>query len=224
MSRNFPRRDPRRRDRRFAIPVAAVLPLVLLALAGAPLTAVAWPWSRDMTDGINIKPQAHPMPFPKRSVPVPDTATMIHVADRDDAAKLPNPIPATPESVNKGKALFTIYCTPCHGVSGTGDGLVGEKLVLRPFNLTSPSVQQIPDGLIFGYITFGGAVMPIYGNDLSPTERWHVVNYVRKVFGKDYANSVAAAKAAPAAPAKAASGAKTAAGAPAAALKTASVK
>jgi mono/diheme cytochrome c family protein len=30
-------------------------------------------------------------------------------------------------------------------------------------------------------MTFGGAVMPSYANDLSPSERWHVVNYVRKV-------------------------------------------
>ncbi len=161
-----------------------------IALAAAalswPMAAQAWPWSRDMTDSIAIKPQKNPMPFPTRSVPVPDTAT-VHVADKDEAAKLANPIPATPESIHKGLQLFTIYCTPCHGVSGTGDGLVGEKLVLRPFDLTSPSVQSIPDGLIFGYITFGGAVMPIYGNDLSPTERWHVVNYVRNVLGKAHA-------------------------------------
>jgi mono/diheme cytochrome c family protein len=135
-----------------------------------------------MAEYIAIKPQAHPLPFPKRSVPVPETAT-VHVADKEAAAKLMNPIPATADSIGTGKQLFAIYCTPCHGVSGTGDGLVGEKLVLRPFDLTSPSVQQIPDGLIFGYITFGGAVMPIYGNDLSPTERWHVVNYVRNAFG-----------------------------------------
>ncbi|MEJ1959328.1 MAG: hypothetical protein WDM70_07775 [Nitrosomonadales bacterium] len=35
-------------------------------------------------------------------------------------------------------------------------------------------------GHIFGMMTFGGAVMPVYANDLSPTERWNVVNYVRK--------------------------------------------
>jgi mono/diheme cytochrome c family protein len=153
-----------------------------LLLLGLQSPAQAWPWSRDMTDSIAIKPQANPKPFPARSVPVPDTAT-VHVADRDEAAKLANPIPATADSVNRGKQMFTIYCTPCHGVSGTGDGLVGEKLVMRPFDLTSPSVQTISDGLIFGYITFGGAVMPVYGNDLSPTERWHVVNYVRTAFG-----------------------------------------
>lgn len=165
--------------RRFA---SAVLMAGCTLAALVPGVASAWPWSRDMTDSIAIKPQKQPLPFPRRSVPVPETAT-VHVADRDEAAKLANPIAVTTESVAKGKALFTIYCTPCHGVSGTGDGLVGEKLVLRPFNLTSPSVQSITDGLIFGYITFGGAVMPIYGNDLSPTERWHVVNYVRAAFG-----------------------------------------
>lgn len=163
---------------------------LVLLLVIVPVTAMAWPWSRDMTDSIAIKPQANPLPFPKRSVPVPDTAT-VHVADRDQSDKLNNPIPATLESVGKGKELFTIYCTPCHGTSGTGDGLVGEKLVLRPFDLTSPSVQAISDGMIFGYITFGGAVMPVYGNDLSPTERWHVVNYVRNVFGKPAASAPA---------------------------------
>ncbi len=159
-----------------------VLLAVLTVAACLPGTALAWPWSRDMSESIAIKPQSHPLPFPARSVPVPDTAT-VHVADKEAAAKLMNPIPASADSVHKGKQLFTIYCVPCHGISGTGDGLVGEKLVLRPFDLTSASVQQIPDGLIFGYITFGGAVMPIYGNDLSPTERWHVVNYVRAAFG-----------------------------------------
>ena len=187
-----------------ALAVSACLGLAAALLPGP---ASAWPWSRDMTDGIAIKPQKQPMPFPHRSVPVPETAT-VHVADREEATKLINPIPATPDSVNKGKALFTIYCTPCHGVSGTGDGLVGEKLVLRPFNLTSPSVQSIPDGLIFGYITFGGAVMPIYGNDLSPSERWHVVNYVRVQFGgRPTVTSAPAPSAAPAPSVKTASAA-----------------
>ena len=170
---------------------ALAIGVLVALLAAVPQGAMAWPWSRDMTDQIAIKPQARPLPFPARSIPVPETAT-VHVADRDEAGKLPNPIPATAESITKGKQLFTIYCVPCHGVSGTGDGLVGEKLVLRPFDLTSPSVQAITDGLIFGYITFGGAVMPIYGNDLSPTERWHVVNYVRNAFGKPAASAASA--------------------------------
>jgi len=174
-----------RRARRF--------PAVCLVLAAAlaPALAHAWPWSRDMADQIAIKPQARPLPFPQRSVPVPGTPTTLRVADRDEAAKLANPVPANAASIATGKALFGIYCTPCHGASGRGDGLVGEKLVLRPFDLTSAAMKEIPDGLIFGYMTFGGAVMPVYANDLSPTERWHVVNYVRNVLARPAATAQA---------------------------------
>lgn len=156
-----------------------------VALLLAPMAAQAWPWSKDMANQISVKPQESPdpdhpgpMPFPSRSVPVPGTTVM--VKDMDAALKLANPIPADEKSVEKGHKLFEIYCVPCHGKSGTGDGLVGAKLILRPFDLTSDALAQKPDGHIFGMMTFGGAVMPIYANDLSPTERWNVVNYIRK--------------------------------------------
>jgi len=168
------------------------LALVLIVI---PTLAQAWPWSRDMANQISIKPEEsvdpdHPgmQPFPARSVPVKGTTVL--VKDTDAARKLNNPIAADEKSVAMGGRLFTIYCTPCHGSSGTGDGLVGEKLIMRPFNLTrsndihSWDAKEYPDGYIFGMMTLGGAVMPSYANDLSPTERWHVVNYVRKVLQK----------------------------------------
>lgn len=151
----------------------------------APVLAQAWPWSKDMANQISIKPQesvdeANPgmNPFPQRSKPVPGTT--VDVKDQEAATKLTNPIPADEKSVAKGAQLFAIYCVPCHGKSGTGDGYVGAKLILRPFDLTSTDLAAKPDGHIFGMMTFGGAVMPVYANDLSPTERWNVVNYVRK--------------------------------------------
>ncbi len=131
-----------------------------------------------MIEQISIKPQEKPMPFPQRSVPVPGTATM-RVQDQDSASALVNPVKPTAESVNAGKQLYGIYCTPCHGASGTGNGLVGEKLSVKPFDLTSEAVQSLSDGFIFGYLTFRGTVMPSYANDLSPTERWHMINYLR---------------------------------------------
>ncbi len=150
---------------------------VALALL-VPLPAHAWSLWNEMIEQISIKPQEKPLPFPRRSVPVPGTATM-RVPDQDTATAFVNPVKATPESVNTGRQLYGIYCTPCHGASGTGNGLVGEKLSVRPFDLTSDRVQSLSDGFIFGYLTFRGAVMPSYANDLSPTERWHVVNYLR---------------------------------------------
>ncbi|MEJ1959329.1 MAG: c-type cytochrome [Nitrosomonadales bacterium] len=46
-----------------------------------------------------------------------------------------NPIPADEKSVAKGAQLFAIYCVPCHGKSGTGDGYVGAKLITQAFRL-----------------------------------------------------------------------------------------
>ncbi len=153
---------------------AACMALALLA----PAPAHAWSLWNEMIEQISIKPQEKPLPFPRRSVPVPGTATM-RVQDLDAASALVNPVKPTPESVNAGRQLYGIYCTPCHGASGTGNGLVGEKLSVKPFDLTSDTVQSLSGGFIFGYLSFRGVVMPSYANDLSPTERWHVVNYLR---------------------------------------------
>ena len=147
-----------------------------------PMLAQAWPWSQDMANQISIKPQKSVdpnkpgmAPFPKHSVPVPGTGSL--VKDMDTAAKQENPVPADAKSVELGGRLFGIYCTPCHGYAGKGDGLVGQKLVLQPFDLTSDAVKQLTDGFIWGYLTFGGAIMPSYANDLSPVESIHRNSY-----------------------------------------------
>lgn len=163
-----------------------------MALLVAPTFAQAWPWSQDMANQVSVKPQESPdagkpgmTPFPKRSMPV--AGTTVVVRDMEAAKKMANPVEANEASVAKGQRLFNIYCTPCHGKSGTGDGLVGEKLIMKPWNLTGSNemhswdAKDYPDGYIFGYMSLGGAVMPSYANDLSATERWHVVNYIRKV-------------------------------------------
>ena len=163
--------------------VRAASGLALICLTLSPLVAGAWPWSRDMANQISVKPEHGPDSirlFPQRSVPMPGTKTLIHVHDRDHAMALVNPTPATEESIAHGRKFFQIFCTPCHGKSGTGDGLVGAKFIIRPFDLTAENEQKtVPEGYIFGTVMFGGAFMPSYGNDLSPSEMWDVVNYVR---------------------------------------------
>ncbi|RMD79806.1 MAG: cytochrome c [Gammaproteobacteria bacterium] len=168
----------------------------LLALAlGVPGLAGAWPWSQDMMNQPSIKPQEGVMrPFPKRSIPVGGIPTMVR--SREEAKGLKNPIPPTPESIAKGRVLFRIYCSACHGLTGGADSPVTGKIGAIP--LVSDYVQQqLTEGWIWGTITFGSYVMPAYGapelrpdrrgsNDLSPEERWHVVNYVKHQLVKDH--------------------------------------
>ena len=93
-------------------------------------------------------------------------------------------VPATPESIKKGADLFAVYCTPCHGASGKGNGLVAAKFV-TPADLTSPELQKArTDGYWQSYLSVGGAVMPSYGESLSAEERWQVVNYLRTLAAK----------------------------------------
>jgi len=146
-----------------------------------PMNAQSWPWSRDFMNQPSIKPQEPPInTFPRDSVPVGGLWTK--VADRDAAEDIKNPVPASRRSIAMGRALFMTYCLPCHGESGKGDGLVGKVFELEPTDLTSDYVKDdLTDGWIWGTITFGSYVMPRYDYDMKPTERWHVVNFIRNV-------------------------------------------
>jgi len=172
---------------------------ILVAIVGlSPALALAWPWSMDMANQISIKPQENNdavRPYPATSIPMAGTKTTPFVHDADAAEKLANPVKPTATSVAYGRRMYEIYCMPCHGASGTGDGLVGDKFMVRPFDLTTVRVQkEVPDGYIFAHVTYGGPVMPSYANDMSPHERWDVVNYVRQGLVADQKNVAATDK------------------------------
>jgi mono/diheme cytochrome c family protein len=105
------------------------------------------------------------------------------VVTREAYASRKNPVAASAASVARGGALFAIYCTPCHGAGGKGDGPVTPRFIPPP-DLTSPQVQGRPDGHMAYYIGYGGAIMPAYGEAISVTERWDLVNFVRSLAKK----------------------------------------
>lgn len=168
-----------------------------IVLLLAPSMVMAWPWSQDMMNQPSIKPQEGPMtPFPRRSVPVMGIPTK--VASREEAKSLVNPVPVTAASLKKGRTLFRIICSACHGLTGKADSPVSPKI--GAIDLTSDYVQKnLTEGWIWGTITFGSYVMPAYGvpneqggsNDLSVKERWEVVNYVKHGLLKEAGASVA---------------------------------
>ena len=158
--------------------------ILIVCMLAVPTAVMAWPWSRDLMNQPSIKPQEGPLnTFPVDSVPVGGPWTK--VADRDAAEEMVNPVPATAKSIAMGRALFLTYCLPCHGASGKGNGPVGKIFETEPADLTSDYVKEdLTDGWIWGTITFGSYIMPRYGYDMSPKERWNVVNYIRNVLEK----------------------------------------
>jgi cytochrome c len=92
---------------------------------------------------------------------------------------------ADAEALERGKRVYERDCLPCHGVAGRGDGPV--SMLKRDggypgvANLLSAHAKEIKDGYIYNYIARGGAIMPSYGVQVTPADRWKVVAYVRQM-------------------------------------------
>jgi len=88
-----------------------------------------------------------------------------------------NPLDSTTAILDEGKALYGIYCSSCHGLSGQGDGLVGKVMMGVPaYNLGR--VKELPEGQIFHTITFGRGRMMSHASQVSVEERWKITRYV----------------------------------------------
>ena len=91
-----------------------------------------------------------------------------------------NPLPITPAMLRRGREQFEIYCTPCHGGLGDGNGIT-KKLGDMPAvaNLHDQRIVEMTDGEIFNTITHGKNLMGAYGPMISVKDRWAVVAYLR---------------------------------------------
>lgn len=161
--------------------------LVLLLVGGIAAVlggAAGYRWMNNMTATQRVMPGEFSFSMPTGSLPR-DGGQLYHSpAEREAAAARRNPIPTSAESIRKGGELFVIYCTPCHGASGRGDGTVSTRFV-PPADLTNPELHKArTDGYWQSYLSAGGAVMPSYAEALTPEERWHVVNYLRTLAKK----------------------------------------
>ena len=169
-----------------------ILLLFSLMTIPTPLT-YAYVWDKDMVDQPSEKAQESIAPPGPGSIPItggeivplPLNETQSDEM-KDAAAALGNPVPATAESMQRGKLFYETNCLVCHGSEGKGDGPVGQKFIEKaPVDLNDPYTQDQADGQLFFTLTRGRAKMPFYRDALSPSERWDVINYVKYAFGEE---------------------------------------
>ncbi len=114
---------------------------------------------------------------------------MYYNISRDDAGReiasktLKNPLPITEKTLAEGKALYTSYCSACHGAAGEGDGKVSQKYK-GVANLKGSAYANLTAGHIFHVITNGKGLMWPHGSQLNADERWKVVHFVHQLMGK----------------------------------------
>jgi mono/diheme cytochrome c family protein len=127
--------------------------------------------------------QQAPAPAPA-SAPAPQKASG-YAAIPVDAAKVPNPVKATPESLARAKKWWTLDCMMCHGKDGDGKGETAADMKLTIADFTDPNtLKDRTDGEIFYIIKNGHQDMPPEGPRIKAEEGWDLVNYVRSLAKK----------------------------------------
>ena len=89
------------------------------------------------------------------------------------------PVPVTEQLMARGKQRYDIYCLPCHGPTGDGNGIVKKYGYATVKSLHDKLVVVQPDGEIFHTITHGKSTMMPYGSQIPIDDRWAIVAYVR---------------------------------------------
>lgn len=96
--------------------------------------------------------------------------------------ELTNPFPPDDSpALQRGSVVFANFCSPCHGLSGRGDGAVALRGYPPPPSLLVEHAVNMKDGQMFHVLSFGQANMPPYDAQLTREDRWKAVLYVRSL-------------------------------------------
>ena len=91
-----------------------------------------------------------------------------------------NPLPVNEALLQRGRDRFDIYCAPCHGRTGDGNGVTKKLGVMAAVaNLHDKRIVELTDGEIFDTITHGKSTMGAVGPLLPTQDRWAVIAYLR---------------------------------------------
>ena len=97
-----------------------------------------------------------------------------------EAAKTPNPVKPTPESLARAKKWWTLDCEMCHNKNGDGKGETARDMKLTMVDFTDPAtLKDRTDGELYWIIKNGHNDMPAEGPRITTEQGWDLVNYVR---------------------------------------------
>jgi mono/diheme cytochrome c family protein len=89
------------------------------------------------------------------------------------------PVPLTRELLERGRERYGIYCTPCHGLTGNGLGIVVQRGFRQPPSFHIDRLREVPVGYFFDVQSHGFGAMPDYAAQIPPSDRWAIAAYLR---------------------------------------------
>lgn len=132
----------------------------------------------DMADSPAIKAQKSYLDPPEGAVAMNAILYPKTPEEAEKVLQMPPRIASDPATAAQGKKLFETFCAVCHGLDVKGTGTLGDAFP-HPPDLTVDMYKNHGDGFFFYRITFGSAVMPSYGDAISPAERWQIITHLR---------------------------------------------
>jgi mono/diheme cytochrome c family protein len=120
-----------------------------------------------------------------------DDHLYLGVRDNAWATVFPPQVSVDMPLLERGRERFDIYCLPCHGAAGYGDGIVNKRAMelmnlgtngttwVQPKSIHDADVRDQPVGQIYNSITNGVRTMPAYGSQIPVPDRWAIVAYVK---------------------------------------------
>ena len=88
------------------------------------------------------------------------------------------PFTVTLAVLERGQEQYNIFCSPCHGLAGDGQGIIVEYGLREPPSFHDPELRSEPPGYYFDLITRGTRVMPSYASRIRPEDRWAIIAYI----------------------------------------------
>ncbi len=89
------------------------------------------------------------------------------------------PLPLTPDLLARGRQRYNIFCMPCHGQIGDGNGFIPTRGFREPPTFHSDRLRNAPLGHFFDVISNGFGAMPDYASQIPARDRWAIIAYVR---------------------------------------------
>ena len=89
------------------------------------------------------------------------------------------PMPVNEALLERGEERYKIFCTPCHGLQGDGNGMVTLRGMKHPPSYHQDRLRQAPNGYFYDVITNGFGQMYSYSAQIPPRDRWAIIAYLR---------------------------------------------
>jgi mono/diheme cytochrome c family protein len=121
-------------------------------------------------------------------MPVANTVSRNPLADTDEllytgkiSGVLANefPMPVTAAVMARGQERYNIFCAPCHGRTGEGNGMVVQRGMRQPPSFMEDRLRNAAAGYFFDVMTHGFGAMQDYASQIDVEDRWAIVAYER---------------------------------------------